>query len=472
MTRVRDAAPAARERTLTRQSVLPASREETFAWHERPGAIERLTPPWEPVRVEQEADSLRVGSQTILRTSVPGPVVLRWVAEHTRYDPPREFRDTQVSGPFASWEHRYLFEEADSGRTRLTDEVAYELPLRQVGDRVAWPLVQSRLRRMFDYRHRQLADDLAMHQRAQEQGVGALHVAITGSSGMIGSQLVALLRSGGHRVTRLVRRQPSGADEAFWDPGAGRVDADALRGLDAVVNLAGAPIATRWTAKQKRRIRDSRIRGTRLLAETLAGMDDGPRTLVCASGINFYGYDRGDEPLTEQAQTGGGFLTEVVREWEAVADPERDAGLRVVHVRTGIVQSPRGGVLQLQLPLFHLGGGGRLGAGTQWMSWISIDDILGIYHHVLTTPNLHGAVNATAPHPVSNVEFTRTLGRVLRRPTWIPVPKQGPALLLGEDAATETAFASQRVLPARAEETGYVFRQPVLHGALRHILGR
>lgn len=463
---------APRTHTLSRRSVLDAPVDDVFAWHERPGAIERLAPPWEPVRVEQTSASLRVGERTVFRTSVPGPVALRWVAEHTYYDPPHEFRDLQVSGPFAKWEHRHIFEGVDAGQTRLTDEVTYELPLPQAGSNVAWPLVQSRLRRMFDYRHRQLADDLAAHQGARERGTGALRVAVAGSSGLVGSQLVALLRSGGHRVTRLVRREPSGPDEVFWDPASNRIDADGLREVDAVVNLAGAPLTRRWTENVKRRIRESRVQGTNLLARTLAGMEDGPRVLVCASGINFYGTDRGDEQLTEQAGPGEGFLAELVRDWEAAADPARAAGLRVVHVRTGIGQSPRGGPLQLQLPLFQAGLGGRLGSGEQWMSWIGIDDIVGMYHHALTTPGVHGPINATAPEPVSNGEYARTLARVLGRPALLPVPKFGPALLLGEQAAEETAFVNLRVLPTYAQESGYVFRQPSLEGALRHLLGR
>lgn len=471
MNRATEGGAGSHARNVTRQSVLDAPVEEVFAWHERPGSAERLTPPWEPVRVERTAESPRVGNRTVFRTSVPGPFALRWVTEYTGYEPRRGF-DARTTGPLASWEHRHRFAAADDGRTRVTDEVAYEPPGRWGGRAAAWPVVRPRLRRMLDYRHRQLAGDLAVHQRARERGTPALRVAVSGASGLIGSQLVALLRSGGHRVTRLVRRAAAEPDEIFWEPEAGRIDADGLRGLDAVVHLAGAPIGTRWTEENKRRIRDSRVDGTRLLAETLAAVDGGPGVLVCGSAVGFYGYDRGDERLTEGAESGGGFLADVVRRWEHAADPAREAGLRVVHVRTGLVQSPAGGTLQLQFPLFQLGAGGRLGSGSQWMSWVSIDDIVGIFHHALTTPELHGAVNGTAPEPVTNAEFTRVLGRVLGRPTLLPVPRQGPVLLLGEQGATETAFASQRVLPAGAERSGYAFRHPTLETALRHVLGR
>ncbi|MGH3320677.1 MAG: TIGR01777 family oxidoreductase [Streptosporangiaceae bacterium] len=463
--------PSARRR-LARKSVIDAPVEEVFAWHERPGAIERLTPPWEPITVERAAPSLEPGSKTVFRARIPGPLPLRWVAEHIAYDPPTEFRDVQVSGPFAWWEHRHGFAALDGSRTLVTDEVTYALPLARVGD-VGTALVHRRVERMLAYRHRQLQGDVAAHRRARDRGGSPMHVAVTGSSGLIGSALAAFLASGGHRVTRLVRRLPSAPDEVFWDPIGGTIDAEGLRGVDAVVTLAGAPIGSGyWTEERKRRIRDSRVSGTRLLAETLAHMPDGPRVLVCGSAIGYYGHDRGGETLTEDAASGGGFLADLVRAWEGAADPAREAGIRVVHVRTGVVQSPRGGTLQLQLPLFWLGLGGPLGSGRQWTSWIGIDDIVGIFHHALTTPDLHGAVNGTAPIPVTNAEYTRTLGRVVRRPALLPVPKIGPSVLLSPEGAEETAFADQRVLPERAEASGYAFRQRDLDSALRHVLGR
>ena len=456
---------------LRYESTLGAPVEEAFAWHERPGAVERLLPPWEPVRVDAPPAGLAEGSQLAFRLAVPGPVAPRWVARHAGYDPPHEFRDVQVRGPFRSWQHRHRFEPADGGQTLLADEVDYELPCRRATG-VADPLVRNRLHRVFTYRHRQLADDLAAHQAAEQRGMGGLRVAVTGASGLIGRALTALLTSGGHQVLRMVRHRARGSDELSWDPDTGSIDAAGLRGLDAVIHLAGAPIGRPWTPEHKQRIRDSRVDGTHLLATTLAELDGGPRVLVCGSAIGFYGYDRGDEQLTEGSASGEGFLADVVRAWEAAADPAREAGLRVVHVRTGIVQSPRGGTLGLQLPLFLAGAGGRLGSGDQWMSWVSIDDIIGIFHHALTSPEVRGAVNGTAPHPVTNAEYTATLGRVLGRPAVVPVPPLGPRLLFGNDGARETALADQRVLPERAGAGGYTFRQGDLETALRHLLGR
>jgi uncharacterized protein (TIGR01777 family) len=454
-------------------SRIEAPVEEVFAWHERPGALDRLTPPWDRVTVEQPPASLRVGTGVVLRTHLLGPVSVRWVAEHVGYDPPREFRDVQRSGPFAAWDHRHRFAPADGGGTLLVDDVTYRLPLGALGEAVAGPLVRRRVRAMFDYRHRQTADDLALHQRTRQGESRTMHVAVTGASGLIGSALTALLTTGGHRVTRLVRRPARDGDEVSWDPEGGTIDADRLRGVDAVVNLAGENVGGgRWTVEHKRRVLDSRVRGTRLLAETLAKLDDGPRVLVNASGINAYGYDRGDELLTEDSSPGGGFLADVVRQWEAATEPARSAGLRVVLVRTGIVQSPAGGALKLQLPLFRLGVGGPLGSGRQWTSWITLDDIVGLYLHALTTPDLEGVLNATAPEPVTNAEYTRVLARVLRRPARIRVPRLGPAVLLGREGAKQTALVNLRVLPERALAGGYRFRHPDLETGLRHLLGR
>lgn len=457
---------------ISKHSEVAAAVEDVFAWHERPGAVERLLPPWEPVRVQREAPSLQPGNRAVLRTAAPGPLVGRWVAEHTGYDPPREFRDVQVSGPFAGFEHRHRFEPAGAGRTRVSDEISYRLPLHGLTAPAAGGWAQRRLARMLSYRHRVLADDLAAHEAARARGADRLHVAMTGASGLIGSALAALLSTGGHRVTRLVRRAPAGPDEIRWSPQDGEIDTTGLARADAVVHLAGASIGGPWTEQHKRRIRNSRVQGTKLLARTLAELDDGPSVLVCGSAVGYYGAEHDGQPHTEDSGSGGGFLAGVCRDWEAAADPARQAGLRVVHVRTGVVQTPRGGSLQLQLPLFAAGLGGRLGSGRQCLSWIGLDDIIGIFHHALTSPVLHGAVNGTAPEPVSNAEYTRVLGRVLGRPAVLPVPQTAPKALLGAQGARETALADQHVLPERTLGSGYRFRHPDLEAALRHLLGR
>ena len=298
-----------------------------------------------------------------------------------------------------------------------------------------------------------------------------MRVAVTGSTGLIGSALASSLTADGHEVLRFTRSPSPGPGAAHWDPASGAIDSEALSKAAAVVHLAGRSIvALRWTPRVKREILSSRTRGTRLLAETMAGLPSGPRVLVTASGIHYYG-DRGDEVLTEGASAGEGFLSGVCQQWEASADPAREAGIRTIHVRTGLVQTTRSGPLSLQLPLFRLGLGGRFGSGRQWWSWVTLDDVVGVYRHALETSELSGPVNATAPNPVTNAEYSATLARVVGRPALLPIPGFGPRLVLGE-LAEDLIFSSIRAHPAAAEATGYRFRHTHLEPALRDVLRR
>jgi uncharacterized protein (TIGR01777 family) len=298
-----------------------------------------------------------------------------------------------------------------------------------------------------------------------------MKVAITGASGLLGSALVPFLRNGGHEVVRLVRRAPKAGDEARWDPAAGAIDAAALEGVDAAVNLSGENIGEgRWTQARKALLRSSRLGPTRLLAETLARLEAKPKVLVSVSAIGYYG-NRGDAWLTEAEPAAGDFLGRLSSEWESAAQPAAAAGIRVVHPRLGDVLSPAGGALGKMLLPFKAGLGGVLGPGTQYMSWIAIDDVLGAFRHLLAGDGLAGPVNTVAPEPVTNAVFTKTLGRVLGRPTGAPAPGFALRLAFGE-MAEATLLASTRVRPARLQATGYRFRFPELEGALRHLLGR
>jgi uncharacterized protein len=453
--------------SISYSSVVDAPIDEVFAWHGRPGALTRLSPPWQPVRAGQEATSLRDGRAVLL---LPGGA--RWVAQHQAdgYDPPRQFVDQLVAGGLTStalarvltWRHVHGFHEAGGGvagggATRVSDDVQTNVP-------------EAALRQMFGYRHRQLAADLKAQRWAHDRHPEPLTVAMTGASGLIGTALAALLTTGGHRVIKLVRHPvAAGAqDERQWDPG--QPAPGLLDGVDAVVHLAGAGIGGRFTDAHKRAIRDSRIEPTRRLAELAART--GGLTFISASAVGFYGADRGDEVLTEDSPRGTGFLAGVVADWEAAARPAAEAGLRTVQVRTGIVQTPKGGTLRLFFPLFEAGLGGRLGDGRQWLSWIGIDDLTDVYLRALTDPALTGPVNAVAPDPVRNADYTVTLGRVLRRPTLIPTPAFGPRLLVGKEGAQELAEASQRVRPDALLTAGHPFRHTRLEPALRHLLGR
>jgi hypothetical protein len=443
--------------SITYSSVVGAPIDEVFAWHGRPGALARLAPPWHPVRVGQESGSLRDGRAVLL---LPGGV--RWVAAHqpAGYDPPHQFVDELASSGLSSvlsWRHTHRFRAGGEDATRVTDMVDTSVPARM-------------LRPMLIYRHHQLAADLAAQQWARGYRETPMTVAVTGAGGLVGTALTALLSTGGHRVIRLVRRPAREAGERQWDPA--QPDAALLAGVDAVVHLAGASIAGRFTAAHRRAVRDSRVEPTRRLAEAAARAPGGPHTFVSASAIGYYGPDRGDEILGEDSPKGEGFLADLVAGWEAATAPAAEAGLRVAQIRTGIVQSPRGGTLRLFYPLFEAGLGGRVGSGRQWLSWIGIDDLADIYLRALVDANLSGPVNAVAPAPVRNVDYTRTLAAVLHRPAVLPVPSAALKLVLGEEGDRELAEASQRVRPDRLLAARHPFRFTRLEPALRHLLGR
>ncbi len=296
-----------------------------------------------------------------------------------------------------------------------------------------------------------------------------MRVAITGSTGLIGSALKPHLESQGHEVVRVVRSNPTGTDIS-WSPAEGRIDSHALDGIDAVVHLAGAGIGDkRWTDAYKRELMESRTKGTTLISEAIASADDGPSVLLSGSAIGIYGA-RGDEQLTEESSVGEGFLAEICAKWEAATGVAEAAGVRVAHLRTGIVLSTRGGALKKQLPLFKYGLGGKLGDGRQYQSWIHIDDEVAAISHLLAAET-SGAVNLTAPFPVTNAAFTATLGDVLGRPTFLPIPKFGPKLVLGSELAENLLFTGQRVLPKRLElDPGFTFAYSDLESALRALL--
>ena len=301
-----------------------------------------------------------------------------------------------------------------------------------------------------------------------------MRIAVSGSTGLVGSEVVTVLSAAGHEVVRLVRRAPAPGEKAVlrWDPVKREIDAAGLEGLDAVVHLAGENIASgRWTAGRKAAIRDSRVNGTRLLCEALEGLARPPETLVCASAIGYYG-DGGADVLTEESPPGAGFLPEVCREWEAAAESAMRKGIRVVALRVGMVLSPKGGALSRMLPLFRAGLGGVIGGGRQYVSWVALDDLVGIVLHALQSGELRGPVNAVAPHPVTNREFTEALGKALSRPTSLPVPAFALRLAVGGEMADALLLASARVVPRCLEKTGYRFLFPEIGGALRHLLGR
>ncbi len=458
-----------RMRLLVWRSGVPVSARDLFGWHERTMAFERLTPAWEKVKVREQDGGIRDGARVVLQIPF-GPFSTEWEVRHEGYVADRQFVDRQIRGPFAFWKHSHLVEAVSAKESVLEDRIEYALPFGAIGDFFGSGMVRRKLERLFLYRHAVTVDDLAAFD--QYRSTSSMKVLISGSTGLVGSTVCQLLSGSGHEITRLVRESPrSRQPEITWNPAKGELDAAKLEGFDAVVHLAGENIsAGRWTEKQKARILESRVQGTRLLCETLAKLKNKPQVLVAASAIGYYG-DRGATELDETSSPGSDmFLVDVCRQWEAATEPARAAGIRVVNLRLGVVLSPNGGALAKMLLPFKLGAGGVIGNGEQYMSWIAIDDAAGAIQHAIATTTLSGPVNGTAPGAVTNRVFTKTLGKVLRRPTIFPMPAFAARLAFGQ-MADELLLASTRVVPKKLEETGYRFRYAELEGALRHVLG-
>ena len=454
--------------TFVRSSLMPVPADQLAEWHFRAGAIDRLLPPWERVEVLERPGAMADGAVARFRVKKFGTWV-EWVARHHDVQPGRSFCDTQVSGPFASWDHRHSFLPKDEHSSMLEDRVEYRLPGGMIGSAVAGGMVAADLERMFRWRHARTRHDLSHHGAFPDEH---LHVAVSGTSGLVGSALVPFLTTGGHDVRRIVRGQPDRArGDVGWDARGGTFDAAALDGLDAVVHLAGAGIAdARWTTERKREIVDSRVGPTHALARTLAGLARRPRVLVCASAVGFYGNRPPEQWMDEGSARGDGFLPATCEAWERAADPAREAGIRVVHLRIGVVVSARGGALAKLLPPFRMGLGGSVGDGRQGMPWIDLDDLLGVIRWSMSA-DVHGAVNAVAPGCVDNRAFGRMLGGVLGRPSVAPLPAAAVRAMFGE-MGERLLLEGAMVRPSVLQEAGFRFALPGLEEALRFELGR
>ena len=441
---------------------------EVFAWHERPGALARLCPPWERVELVSATGGVRDGARVTVRNKV-GPFWTEWRVEHRDYVAGRQFRDVQVAGPFARWEHLHRIDADGPDACVLTDDIVYRLPGGAPGRAVAGKFTERKLAAMFAWRQERTKADVELASRYGT--VRPRRILIAGASGMVGRALVPLLETQGHEVVRLVRRRTEEPDTVYWNPATGEVDAAKLGAVDAVVNLAGENVgAGRWTAARRAAILRSRIDTTKTLVTTLAKMARKPAVFVNASAVGFYG-ERGDEELTEDSAIGLGFLPEVCLVWETHAEGAARAGIRTALVRFGVVLSPTGGALAKLLPLFRAGLGGRVGHGRQWMSWVGLDDAVGAIYHALLEPRCAGPMNVVAPEMITNAGFSATLGSVLHRPAVWPVPAAVLRLVFGE-MADATLLASTRAMPVRLLDTGYAFRHPTLAAALRSGLGR
>lgn len=441
--------------SFSAQHFVAAPRELVWQWHERPGALARLTPPFLPMVPLRQAERLSDGT-TILGL----PAGLKWTSRHdlSRYRRGYSFTDVCVNAPMkklANWRHTHDFADADGG-TIITDTVETRLPT-------------TPLHSMFAYRQRQLIADFDFLGRMRSINGAAkpLTIAITGSRGAVGRALHAQLSTAGHTVIQLVRGAPK-PGQRQWQTQLPA--ADLLEDVDVLVHLAGEPIFGRFNDAHKQAIRDSRVEPTRALAQLVA---DSPsvRAMVSSSAIGIYGPQRGDEELDETAETGDGFLADVVRDWEAATAPAAEAGKRVVKVRSGVSLSGSSGLLPLLRALFQTGLGGSFGDGDFWFSWISHDDLTDIYFRAAVDDELTGVINATAPTPLLNRDMAKSLARELGRPALLPIPTLGPALLLGKEGASELALADQRVVPGVLNALGHEFRYPTLDLALAHELG-
>lgn len=427
---------------------LPFDRDTVWRWHTRPGAVTRLTPGFLPMRVQSEAASIRNGT-TVFRL----PAGQQWVARHCAdgYIAGGQFTDIAANQPLRAatgWRHVHRFEDVGEG-TLLIDDVTARIP-------------EALLRPAWAYRQRQLVEDLRFI--ASLPDTAPKTVAMTGSSGLVGTHLRSQLTTAGHTVIPLVRGS-AGPGERHWD--MDDPAPDLLRGVDGVIHLAGETIMGRFTEEKKRKIRDSRVEPTRKLARLAA--DSGVDVFVGASAVGYYGTDAGSVPRTETDGPGEGFLAEVCNAWEEAARVE---GLRSVHIRTGLALSSAGGLLPVLKASVNAGLSARFGRGDFWMSWVALDDLTDFYVRALIDDTVSGPVNATAPEPVTNAEMSSTLAHLLRRPDVFSIPTFGPKLLLGEEGAHELALADQRALPTVAAERGWKLRYPTLNAALRHQLGR
>lgn len=447
--------------TFRWESALPYPVEEVFAWHTRAGAFQRLNPPWRPVRVVKAPQSLRDGETVEIALPLIGPISIPWKLIHSGYRENERFIDEQVAGPFAEWRHTHHFIAENSTRCTMRDEIHFRAPW---GLSVANPYIYKELSRLFRYRHHVLANDLELHARWKNEPRKT--VLISGSSGFIGSALVAFLSTAGHKVIKLTRRGTVDESERSWNPSVGSLDPEVFEGVDIVIHLGGVNlVGKRWSAQYKREILESRTRSSSLLCETISRLSRKPEAVILASATGLYG-DTGERLVDESSPIGVGFLAETCAAWESSARDALMDSTRLVHLRIGTVLNPAGGALKKMLPPFTFGLGGALGSGNQYMSWIALEDLLGVFEHAMYTTSMRGAFNAVAPESVTNNEFTKTLGRILCRPTVMQVPAVALRGIFGE-VADAALLASSRVAPTRLLESTYQFLYPRLEDALR-----
>ncbi len=452
---------------FVKKSVISSSTESVFSWHERNGAIERLSPPWNPIKVIHKSGGIQPGAKVVL--GMKGLVRYRWHAIHTDYEKNRLFRDEQTRGPLSRWIHTHRFESIGDNQCILEDSIEYKPFLSFISQYLADQSIQKKLNRIFTYRHNTTIADVDLHKKFQH--LPRKKILISGASGLLGQRLIPLLLTGNHTVLSLVRRQPKADNEIFWDPLKGILDIDKLKGIDAVIHLSGENVGEgRWTQKKKQRILESRLLSTHLLSEAVSTMSQGPEVFISASATGYYG-DCGSRTVTEKSNPGDNFLASVCQQWEEAAKPALSKGIRTVSMRLGVVITPEGGALKKLLLPYLLGLGGRIGSGKQYLSWIGIDDALAAFYHTLMNDQVSGPVNVVSPEPVSQTDFSKTMASVLSRPAVFPLPAFLIKLIFGQ-MGEEGLLYSTKAIPEQLLDTGFLFRHSTLREALKHVLGK
>jgi len=442
-------------------ALMPCDSEFLYRWHTMPRAINRLTPPWEKVNIISHPSTLAENEKVHVRLSG----LIDWHLKIFDIIEGKTFSDTQLIGPFLDWTHIHSMQPVNETSSLLVERVNFKLP---VFDSLLSSLVcRFKLKPLFDYRFRTLYHDIKLHYKLKDKK--HMKILITGSSGLVGSALFDFLASGGNNVYKLVRQEPISPNEIKWNPDKEEIELTKIEGFDAIIHLAGENIANkRWTKTQKEKIANSRILGTRFLVNAINKLQNPPHTFISASAIGFYG-SRRDESLSETSKSGSDFLADTCIKWEDETKNLTNKSIRVANARFGIILDPRAGALSKLVPIFWIGGGGILGNGKQWMSWIALDDVLGSLLHILTTDKISGPVNVVAPNPLKNSDFTKVLAKVMFRPALFPAPAIALRLALGE-MADALLLSSARVEPKVLTETGFEFSYPDLESALKHML--
>jgi len=457
---------------FTKSTKISATNQDTFDYHSREGALERLIPPWSFLTVRSHEGNIKDGATSTFKVRL-GFIGFHWKAVHFGYIQDWQFQDKMVEGPFQSWTHTHSFKPDKTGRCKMEDKIAYSPPFGKIGAMLLNNTIQNNLNQLFQYRHRVLSNDLSLWKLAGR--IRGQKILVTGSSGLIGSSLIPMLTAAGEqKITRLERpssrRNSRHSHSLFWDPTNDNVNLKDLEGFDTVIHLAGENIFGRWTDSKKQRILESRVKSTQLLCNSLIKLANPPSTLICASATGFYG-NQGNVVLTEESKPGLGFLSEVCRKWEESTQIAKDVGIRVVNTRFGIVLTPKGGILQKLLALSRLGLGFQFGHENQYISWVSVEDVIGSIFYSIINSSIRGPVNVVSPNPVTNLEFSKTLARILNNKLMLPISQKLVKMMLGELADSFIA-SSTLALPKKLSLAGYKFINPDLEDALRLLLGR